>query len=117
MSDYLNHECAICGEKYHFCLDCGNAKSFTPWRTIVDTMEHYKIYMIVRDYVNKNIDKLEANKQLNQCDLIGLESFVLEVKLIITEILKEEKPLVNTINSVKKSNKNLNSIDTPKINI
>ena len=117
MSEYLNHQCAICGEQYHFCIDCGNAKSFTPWRTIVDTMEHYKIYMIIHDFVNKNIDKIEAKKLLAQCDLFELEKFVPEIKAVIIEVLKEEKILVNTNNSAKKKNKNVNSIDTPKINI
>jgi hypothetical protein len=117
MSEYLNHQCAICGEKYHFCIDCGNAKSFTPWRTIVDTIEHYKIYMVIRDYVNKNIDKVEAKKQLSQCNLSGLENFIPEIKAAIEDIMIEEKLLVNTNNSTKKKTKNVNSIDTPKINI
>jgi hypothetical protein len=90
MSENLNHECSICGQKYHFCIDCGNAKTFTPWRTIVDTIEHYKIFIIIRDYVNGYISKDEAKKQMSERDLTELDSFVLEIKDKINEILRED---------------------------
>ena len=114
MSEHLNHQCSICGKKYHFCLDCGNAKSFTPWRTIVDTIEHYKIFIIIRDYVNKNINKSEAKLQLNKLDLSEIDIFVPEIKIVIEDILKEEV-IVKKIN--KKSKTHVNSIDIPKSNI
>ena len=116
MSEHLNHECAICGKKYHFCLDCGNAKSFTPWRTIVDSIEHYKIYMVIRDYVNKNINKTEAKLQLNKLDISDVGNFVPEIKAVIEDILKEES--INKSNKTnKKSKTHVNSIDIPKSNI
>lgn len=115
MSEHLNHQCSICGKKYHFCLDCGNAKSFTPWRTIVDTIEHYKIFIIIRDYVNKNINKSEAKLQLNKLDLSEIDIFVPEIKIVIEDILKEEEVVVKKIN--KKSKTHVNSIDIPKSNI
>lgn len=90
MSEQLNHMCAICGKEYHFCKDCSDATTFTPWRTIVDTVEHYKIYLIIHDYTNKHIDKLEAKRLLSERDLKELESFVSEIKLVIQDILKEE---------------------------
>ena len=114
MSEHLNHQCSICGKKYHFCLDCGNAKSFTPWRTIVDTIEHYKIFIIIRNYVNKNINKSEAKLQLNKLDLSEIDIFVPEIKIVIEDILKEEV-IVKKIN--KKSKTHVNSIDIPKSNI
>ena len=115
MSEHLNHQCSICGKKYHFCLDCGNAKSFTPWRTIADTIEHYKIFIIIRDYVNKNINKSEAKLQLNKLDLSEIDIFVPEIKIVIEDILKEEEVVVKKIN--KKSKTHVNSIDIPKSNI
>ena len=86
----LNHQCSICGKKYHFCIDCGNAKTFTPWRTIVDTIEHYKIYIVIRDYENKYIDISNAKEQLNKIDLNGLDSFMPEIRSKIEEILSYE---------------------------
>ncbi|SHO53688.1 hypothetical protein [Anaerocolumna xylanovorans] len=85
------HNCAICGAKYHFCSGCMNVKTYTPWRTIVDNVEHYKIFIILRDYNNKNIDKSTAKKQLQKCDLNGLENFVAEVKVLIEDILSYEE--------------------------
>lgn len=89
----LNHQCSICGKRYHFCVDCGNAKTFTPWRTIVDTIEHYKIYIVIRDYENKYIDISSAKEQLNKIDLNGLDSFIPEIRLKIEEILSYEHKL------------------------
>jgi len=90
MQEYLNHTCSICGLKYHACDDCKDTKSFTPWRSIVDSIEHYKIYLIIRDYNNNYIDKLQAKYQLSNRDLEGLENFVPEIRLKIEEIIKEE---------------------------
>lgn len=115
MSKHLNHTCAICNKNYYFCLDCGNAKSFTPWRTIVDTIEHYKIYIIIQDYVNKRINKTEASRQLSQLDLSEKDNFVTEIKDVINDILKEEEVVVKKKN--KKSKTHVNSIDIPKSNI
>lgn len=90
MSENTNHTCAICGTKYHFCMDCGQAKTFTPWRTIVDTVEHYKIFMIISDYTNKHIDKAEAKEQLGKINLSELNDFVPEIKNVINTIMTEE---------------------------
>lgn len=103
MSEHLNHTCSICGNKYRFCVDCGNATSFTPWRTIVDTMEHYKIYIVIRDYVNKYIDKSEAKLQLSKLDLSELNNFVPDIKIKIDEILKED--IISTNNKIYKKKK------------
>lgn len=103
MSEQFNHTCSICGEKYHFCKDCSDASNFTPWRTIVDSIEHYKIFIIINDYTNKNIDKAEAKKQLSERDLTGLDTFVNEIKLVIEDILKyedSEKSIIS--NTIKK---------------
>lgn len=88
MQEYLNHTCSICGQKYHACNNCEGAKSFTPWRALADNIEHYKIYLIIRDYNNKYIDKIEAKNQIVNRDLTGLESFITEIRLKIEEILK-----------------------------
>jgi hypothetical protein len=90
MSETLNHTCSICGSKYHACVGCSDVKSFTPWKTIVDTIEHYKIFIILRDYTNQTIDVNEAKKLLLQRDLVGLENFNLEIKNVIGEILEIE---------------------------
>lgn len=105
-----NHKCDICGNEYYFCPDCGNAKSFTPWRTIADSVEHYKIFLILRDYTNKYIDITEAKRLLSMRDLNGLDNFRLEIKNVINDILAYQD--IVTVTSKKKTNKIVNSEKT-----
>ena len=94
MSAELNAICSICGEKYHVCHSCLEQKSFKPWRVITDTVEHYKIFLVINDFTNKVITKNEAKTKLKACDLSGLDNFVPEIKAVITEITyigKEDK--------------------------
>jgi len=65
-------------------------KNFTPWRSIVDTVDHYKIFLIISDYTNKNITKNEAKNELLKVDLTGLEIFIPEIKEAIEKIMEEE---------------------------
>lgn len=84
----INAYCTICNKGYHVCNTCKNTRSFTPWRTVVDSMEHYKIYMAIHGYtVTKN--KEQAKAELQTCDLSGLESFKDEIKSVINEIMTE----------------------------
>jgi hypothetical protein len=105
MDNNLNATCSICGERYRLCLSCQDSK-LNPWRSIVDSIEHYKIFIIIRDYENGYISKEEANEQLIQRDLTGSENFVPEIKAKIEEIMA----VANKVNK-SKSKKNLNSID------
>lgn len=85
-----NAYCSICGKPYRVCRTCAEQKTFKPWRTVTDTIEHYKIYMAVHGYtVSKNKEK--AKDDLEKCDLSGLESFNQEIKKVIKEILAKPK--------------------------
>lgn len=107
MEQKLNHKCDICGKEYYFCPDCGNAKSFTPWRTIVDSIEHYKIFLIIKDYTNKYIDVKEAKRLLNNQDLSELDTFRDEIKNVINDILSYEDTVITE--KKKKVSKIVNS--------
>lgn len=86
----INAHCSICNKGYHICNTCKNEKKFKPWRTVTDTIEHYKIYMAIHGYtITKN--KEQARAELQNCDLSGLESFNPEIKSVINEIM--ENPL------------------------
>ena len=50
MSQELNATCDICGKKYHVCNSCKEIKSFTPWRTVTDTLQHYAIFLALSQY-------------------------------------------------------------------
>lgn len=69
MSKNNNATCAICGKKYHVCNTCKKTKTLRSWRTITDTTECYKIYMILHDYTNGAIPKEKAKKLLKNCTL------------------------------------------------
>lgn len=90
MSEELNATCDVCGKKYHVCVSCLQQKTFKPWRTVVDTIDHYKIYMAVHGYTVTK-DKELAKKELSVCDLSELDSFSDNIKKAINEILLEDK--------------------------
>ena len=86
----INAYCSICGEGYHICNSCLDQKSLKPWRTITDTIDHYKIYMAIHGYtLSKN--KEIAKQELQKCDLSGLEKFKPEIRAVIKEIMAEPK--------------------------
>lgn len=90
MSNTNNAICSICGKPYRVCRTCAEQKTFKPWRTVTDTIEHYKIYMAIHSYtVSKNKEK--AKNDLEKCDLSGLENFNPEIKKVIKEIIAKPK--------------------------
>ena len=86
----INAHCAICGAGYHICNTCQQQKSFKSWRVVTDTVEHYTIYMAVHGYTLSQ-DKGAAKRDLEKCDLSGLEDFNLPIRTVIQEILSEEE--------------------------
>lgn len=98
MDNKINAHCSICNEGYHLCHACKNEKKFKPWRTVTDTIEHYKIYMAIHGYtITKN--KEQAKAELQNCDLSDMDSFRAEIKSVIKEIMDEPvkvKPVSRT---------------------
>ena len=90
MSQELNAICDICGKKYHVCNSCKEVKSFTPWRTVTDTMQHYLIFLALSEYT-KTKDKEKAKEELSKCDLSELDTFNENIKSAIKEIMTERK--------------------------
>lgn len=85
-----NSKCSICGKPYRRCNDC--SKSTHQWLSIVDSAEHYKIFMVLSDYNKGRISKNEARELLTRCDISGMEDFEENIKSAMKEILTEEKP-------------------------
>ena len=90
MSQELNATCDICGKKYHICSSCKEVKSFTPWRTVTDTMQHYLIFLALSEYT-KTKDKEKVKEELSKCDLSELDTFNENIKTVIKEIMAEGK--------------------------
>ena len=89
MSEKFNATCAICGKPYKVCRSCQEIKSFTPWRTVTDTLQHYSIFLTLTEYA-KTKNKEVAREELSTCDLSELGAFKESVQNMIAEIMKEE---------------------------
>ena len=82
----INHWCVLCGTGYHACDSCNKEKTFTPWRTLTDTIEHYKIFTILKDYNNKLVDRDKAKELLSYLDLSGQENYKESSKKVLADI-------------------------------
>lgn len=89
MSEKYNATCAICGQPYKICRTCQEIKSFTPWRTITDTLQHYTLFLILSEY-SRTKAKAKAKDELSKCDLSEKELFKDSIKNMIDEIMKED---------------------------
>lgn len=114
MSLENNAICAICGKPYRVCHTCQNIKTYTPWRTVTDTLPHYTIYLAIYEY-NKTKDKAKAKEELLKCDLSELDSFDKDVKKVINEILGENKKTVNTTPNKEQTSKTDNNAGTEEM--
>lgn len=90
MSEKINHWCVLCGKGYHACDSCNEIKTYTPWRALTDTIEHFKIFIVLKDFHNKIISKDEAKEKLLKCDLSEKDSFKDSAKIVLNEIFQEE---------------------------
>lgn len=104
MSNNINAYCSICGKGYHVCNSCLEQRTFKPWRTVTESIEHYKIYLAIHDYTISG-DKQKAKKELENCDLSELENFIPEIRSVIKEILKEDEQKKCVKNNKKEDSK------------
>ena len=105
MAEKNNAFCSICGTPYHICNSCLEQKTFKPWRTVTDTVEHYKIFLAIHGYsISKN--KEEAKRELDSCNLSELKTFKPEIKAVIKEIMAEPKREKNISPKEKINDKN-----------
>ena len=68
MDSKTNAVCDICGRAYKVCRTCQGIQSFKPWRTVVDTLDHYRIYLVLSEYTNTH-NKEKARHDLEYCNL------------------------------------------------
>lgn len=101
MANKNNATCSICGKEYYACLSCRDALKANPWKIHTDTSEHYKVYQIIHGLSTKVYTKDEAKSKLKNINLSDVESFRPHIKEIVKDILKEEKPIVKTVEMVK----------------
>lgn len=85
----INHWCVLCGTGYHSCDLCNSSTAFTPWRALTDTLEHFKIFMILKDYNNRQIDRKNARELLSAFDLSGRENYKDSAKSVLADIFQD----------------------------
>ena len=95
MAEYLNAKCAICEKKYHLCKTCEDVKTFPPWRTVTDTIDCYKIFLVLSEYT-KTKNKEQAKKELSTCNLKEKDVFAPHIKAAIDEIMAEPEVKIET---------------------
>lgn len=111
----INAYCEICNEGYHVCRSCLEQRTFKSWKTVTDTIEHYKIYLAIHGYtVSKDKEKTKA--ELQDCDLSGLENFKPEIKAVIKEIMTETKKSKTTSKKEKENIEVETEIKTDDVN-
>jgi hypothetical protein len=120
MAKEINHWCVVCGKGYHACDSCNTTKTFTPWRVLTDTIDHFKIFTTLKDYNNGLINKEEAKELLSNVDLSEKDSFRDGSKKLLNEIFKEDivevKPTKRK-NSKVESNKSVSDNENVDTNV
>ena len=76
--------CIICGKKYKACLSCKDQDVIKPWRNITDSVEHYKIFLVISQYNHGYLKKDEAKKQLE-----NIKFNTEELKVSVQDKIKE----------------------------
>lgn len=95
MAEKFNAKCAICGKPYRICKSCEDIESFAPWRTVTDTIDCYKIFLVLSEYT-KTKNKEQAKKELSTCNLKEKDVFAPHIKAAIDEIMAEPEVKVET---------------------
>lgn len=68
-------KCFCCGKEYEVCPHCPTDYGFSPWRSMHCSIDHFKIFEIVREYQNGALTRDEALDRLSRTDTTGYETF------------------------------------------
>ena len=88
MSEQLNAVCSICNNRYHVCNTCKSIQTLKTWRTVADTIDCYKIYMLIHDYKNGTLTKEDTHRKLAECTLP--QTFQPHIKAVVDEIMNHD---------------------------
>lgn len=93
MSKQLNATCVLCGKKYHRCDTCEKMKNtFASWRILTDSIEHFKLFDLLRDYGLGKVKKNDLLKELKNFDLSDVDTWLDESnKRLVKDLLKENE--------------------------
>lgn len=80
--------CIICGKEYDACLSCKDKISLRPWKTVTDTIDCYKLFLILAQFNKGSLTKDVAKKQLSNIKY-NLDELKEHDKKVILEIISE----------------------------
>lgn len=91
MSVKNNAICSVCGKEYYICPDTQRSK-INPWRSITESINCYKIHLVLSDYTNGYTDAYQTAQNLKKnCDLSQKDSFLPNIKKTIDDLLEMSK--------------------------
>lgn len=81
-----NRTCACCGSQYTYCNTCTAHQSEPAWKSTWCSENCKDIFMIVTDFLAKEISKAEAKQMLDRCDLTDKSKFDKNIVDVISQI-------------------------------
>ena len=88
-----NVTCKTCGKEYFFCSHCEKSLNSPQWMLMWHDLNCKKVFEIASDYVQKRISKSEARSRLKDCDMSVYYTFKENIRIILEEIMAEDKVL------------------------
>lgn len=104
MAEKHNATCSICGRPYYKCISCRDAMTLNPWKALCCSSQHYKVHQVIKGQNSGVYTKDEARNKLKNIGIsdIDIDGFKPNIKKIIEDILKEDKPLAEPAIKVSK---------------
>lgn len=83
-------KCICCGKTYDLCIHCPTDVGYTPWRSMHCSVDHFKIFELVRDYVNGKLPKDKILEMLAKTNTEGYERFNTQTSAVLRELFKPD---------------------------
>lgn len=96
MAEKYNATCSICGRPYYKCISCKDTMALNPWKIFCCSSKHYQVHQVIKGRNSGVYTKDEAKDKLKNIDT-DINDFKPNIKQIVEDILKEDKPLVEPI--------------------
>mgnify|MGYP004508184677 FL=1 len=85
------------------------------WRRLTDSSNHYEIRLVIDDYTSNVINKKQARKMLNKCNIDDYKTFLPHIVKIIDEILDDTNE-VKKVSKIKETKKEIVEIENKENN-
>lgn len=112
MAEKNNATCSICGKPYYVCMGCKDTRQLQPWKIHCCSPDCYRTFQVVKGFSTGVYTKDEFKSKLKSINLNNLENYIDSIKVIIKNALKEEKPVVKTVEKVEPIIEVVKSVET-----